>query len=435
MPYKIKTFGSSMLPLLHDQDIIYLKKIKFPNIKVNDVICVRKNGKTFTHRVIYKHEVFASSALGSQAKPRTASSAYKAKNYLITKGDTNTLSDGKVYPGQIVGKVEKVKRNGEIFDIESLYLLQSTLYFQEIVKIKKAFEKKNIKYVFLKGLPLHLHYEGSHPRRIYSDCDILIQRTDFKKAEKIFKRFGYKSEAGTLSGRLEKIRAYKAEISFLKVINNFLIVFDIHFEAVFVTTYGGNFRAFYPQVLINSLTDDFLREKQIIKTQGENFPILSLDNLFIYLALHIFHHNYKSSYRYEFLANVLRILNVNYEEVTNKIIKYKVQNFIYPCLILLNKHYKSDFPQFFLESIKPPYAVLRFIDRNILSLDIFSDEGRNPKNRFKYLFFLSPLPYYKKMSVFLNPWVAYSTFWIAQRIVINIIKMLKLRLRYYFSFS
>jgi len=65
-------------------------------------------------------------------------------------------SDGKIHPQQIIRKVYQVKRDGRIFDPESLYLLQSTLYFQEIVKIKKAFEREGIGFVFLKGLPLHI---------------------------------------------------------------------------------------------------------------------------------------------------------------------------------------------------------------------------------------------------------------------------------------
>ncbi len=104
---------------------------------------VKKNTHLFTHRVIYK-----------------------TVNYLVTKGDNSFESDGKILPRHIIAKVYKIKRNTQTFNPESLYLLQSTLYLQEINQIKKLFEREKIDFVFLKGLPLHLYYEKTHPRRM-----------------------------------------------------------------------------------------------------------------------------------------------------------------------------------------------------------------------------------------------------------------------------
>jgi signal peptidase I len=147
----LKSTGQSMLPILYENDIVYFKKISFSKIKVNDLIVFKMKSKLITHRVVYK-----------------------TNKYLITKGDNNPASDGKIYPRKILGKVYKIKRNGQTFNPETFYLLQSTNYFQEIVKIKNEFDKKNINYVFLKGLPLHLYFEGSHPQRLYADCDVLV---------------------------------------------------------------------------------------------------------------------------------------------------------------------------------------------------------------------------------------------------------------------
>jgi Peptidase S24-like. len=145
----LKSTGQSMLPILRPNDIVYFKKIPFLKIKVNDLIIFKKKNQLITHRVIYK-----------------------TKKYLITKGDNNPNSDGKIYPKQILGRVYQVKRNGQIFKPETFYLIQSTHYFSEIVKIKNEFDKENINYVFLKGLPLHLYFEGTHPKRLYADCDV-----------------------------------------------------------------------------------------------------------------------------------------------------------------------------------------------------------------------------------------------------------------------
>ena len=158
----LKIKGISMLPVLFSEDIVYFNKTYFNRLKNNDVILVKKNHHYFTHRIIYK-----------------------IKSYLITKGDNNLLSDGKIYPSQVIAKAIKIKRQGKTINIEDLYLFQSTLYFQEVVKIKKALEKENVDFVFLKGLPLHLFFESSHPKRIYADCDVLVDKKDFDKAEKI----------------------------------------------------------------------------------------------------------------------------------------------------------------------------------------------------------------------------------------------------------
>ena len=172
----LKSTGESMLPILYENDVVYFKKITFSEIKVNDLIVFKKKNQLITHRVIYK-----------------------TKNYLITKGDNNLNSDGKIYPKQILGKVYQIKRNGQIFKPETIYLIQSTHYFSEIVKIKNQFDKEKINYVFLKGLPLHLYFEGTHPKRLYADCDVLVDKRDFDKAEKILFSFGYQKADTSLS--------------------------------------------------------------------------------------------------------------------------------------------------------------------------------------------------------------------------------------------
>lgn len=76
-----------MMPILQPNDVIHYRKTTFSQCKTNDFIMVKKNGQLFTHRVIYK-----------------------TKNYLITKGDNNLDSDGRIYPRQIIGKFYQIKR-------------------------------------------------------------------------------------------------------------------------------------------------------------------------------------------------------------------------------------------------------------------------------------------------------------------------------------
>lgn len=373
--FSLKAEGESMLPLLHPHDIGFYKKISFNKIGTNDIVFAGRKNQFFTHRVIYK-----------------------ARDYLVTKGDNNPIADGKISPQHIFGKLTQVRRRGRLIDPEMLYLIQSTFYFQEIIKIKNALIKNQIDYVFLKGLPVHLYFENSHPRRLYQDADVLINREDYLKAKKILLKSGYQLAYSSLF--LEKNQeeeTNKQETSFFKLVNGFPVVFDVHLEPVFMMTQFGHLDALYPQRLIDQLGREFLQTKKEIIINNEKFFILNSKFLIIYLALHFFHHNFRGAFRLELLDKVIRKLKLNNKDWINirtKINQFHLNNFVYPVFYLSRKYYQTPFPDFM--------NFRNFID--FKNLDIFSDEFRleSGMNRFKNLFFLSPLPWYKKIFIFGN---------------------------------
>lgn len=237
-PFPLISVGESMIPLLYPQDKVYLQSVVFSAIKVNDIVAFKKNGQLICHRVIYK-----------------------GKNYLIAKGDNGFQIDGKIKPKNILGKIEEVKRGGKIFNLNFLYLIQSTLYFQEIVKIKNELDRKKINYVFLKGLPLHLYYEGDHPKRLYADCDVLVNKNNFIAAEKILLNKGYQKAQTALTKTHQQLKEKEIENAYVKTIGGFPVVFDLHLEVVFMMTQLGKLNALYPQSLIDQLTNEFLKTK------------------------------------------------------------------------------------------------------------------------------------------------------------------------------
>lgn len=107
--FSIKSMGTRMLPLLQPSDTVTIRRIRFEKIDVNDLLMVKKKTNIFVHRVIYKNQ-----------------------SYCITKGDSNYLSDGRISPRQIVGKVYQVKREGQVFtpvlSKPSVYFLTLVLY-------------------------------------------------------------------------------------------------------------------------------------------------------------------------------------------------------------------------------------------------------------------------------------------------------------------
>lgn len=395
---KIKSFGNSMTPILLDEDIVYFKKAKFSQIKTNDIITVKKLNKLFTHRIIYK-----------------------TNKYLITKGDNNIISDGRIYPNQIVGRLYQIKRNGEILNPENIYLIQSSLYFAEIVKIKKALEKEKIDFVFLKGLPLHLYYEGAHPRRIYADCDILVSLEGQSNIHRLLIKNGFKKSETSYSSIHKILKNKETEDMYYKKINGVPVLFDVHYEAVFMMNQIGKLNELYPQKSTDQMSKQFLKERMIVQIQNENFPILSPPDLIIYLALHFFHHNYNGIFRLELLNTIFQKIHYSRRTyVSSSVIfirKYKLENFVYPTFLLLQKYFKTPIPKKFMDSIKPHRNKMKYIDENILRINIFNDEPRIKAGvtRFKNLFYLSPQPLWRNILIIFNPAVIYSIFWVILR--------------------
>lgn len=402
LPVEIKTFGNSMYPLLQDGDVITIKKASFDGIKINDIICVYKNRQVFTHRVIYK-----------------------TMNFLITKGDNNLLSDGKIFKKNIIGRLTSAKRGLVKFNPENYYLMQSTLYLNEIKKVTKELTKSNINFLFLKGLPIHLSYEMTYPRRIYKDCDLLIKRNNYSKLKKVLLSLGYKVHDMDLFSQQKRLRSQDLEVSFYKIINSIVILFDVHLEVVFAMTKVSNSDNLYPQKLINSLTDKFIEEKEFIKINGSKFPVLSFSNLFVYLALHLYHHNFKGSYRYDLIAFILRKRKVKYEEVIKTVKDHKLENFIFPGFLLLKRWYRIDFPKTFLDSIAPDKKALRYIKKNIENINIFDDKERISEGveRFMNLYHLSPNGIIKRITAFFSIEILYSAFWV-------MVRKIKIRYKY-----
>lgn len=403
--FTLSSSGNSMLPLLRTGDLVYYKKCSFQSIRINDILLINKRRKLFTHRVIYKTD-----------------------SYIITKGDNNSTSDGKIYSHQIVAKARYFRRGDKKMRLEGLYTAQSLLYFHEITTIIKAFQKKAVDVLILKGLPLHLFYEGRRPNRLYSDCDILIAYKDKEKATSVLTGYGYIKGDTALSALHKRLRDKETEDSFYKLVGSFPVVLDIHYEVIFMMTQLGKLDPLYPQSLIDEMTASFLKDKRDVYIDAKEYPILSESNLILYLMLHFFHHNFTGTHRLSLIHNILskiRDKTALFNDVAAGIHRYHLKAYIYPTLLLLIKYYKTPIPPAFMEAVIPPESQYSYINRHVLAPSIFDERLRvqNGIVRFKNLFFLSPLPIWKKSLVFMNPAVIYSMAWtVAGRLgrIINI---------------
>lgn len=392
---KIPAFGQSMHPFFQSGDMLFIQSISIKKLQVNDFITFPKRNIFITHRVIY---------------------IPTKRNYVITKGDTNFKHDGKIKPERIIGKVIKVKRNGKMYTPDTIYQLQSFFYTKEINRINKTLHKKAIDFVFLKGLPLHLYYEKTIPKRIYADCDILIDKKNENACVAMFEQLGYVKQ-NIPSTVPHAFRPEASQFNMTKIIHNIPISFDIHTHVCFLIKQFGDMSPLYSQKLLDQLSKEFLEKKRFISIANNSFPILQKENLILYLSMHLFSHNLKGYNRYEALKNILQNQKTDFTSLATSILTYDLKNFVYPIFLFLQKYYPVDLPQSFLTEIKPSPKTITYINTHLLTTDIFSDERKvhRGKGKFRHLFFLSPYTIFRKITIFFSFPVLFSIIWVSTK--------------------
>ena len=399
--FTLKVEGTSMIPILQPGDVLTLEKTAFLRIKENDVVMVIKNKQPMIHRVIYK-----------------------AKNYLVTRGDHQMESDGRIKPSRVYAKVVDVKRGAHQFRLENYYLIQSSRYFKSIASLCDILIKGNINFVILKGLPLHLFYEHTHPKRIYADFDVLIDPKQLGKTDRILTRHGYECLETSYSELHKRLKNKPTSLSYHKHTADFPVALDLHLEPVFLFNQLGRLDALYPQHLLVQMTKEFLQNKQWVTNQNHRFPILSPAHLFVYLCLHFFHHNFRGIYRLHFIDTVLKKhykQRIFWENVTGVIRKYRVGNFLYPTLSMLRLLLQTPIPKQIISVPKLDRFAKYTIQKRIIHTPVFDDEGRLQAGivRFVNLLILSPQPILSRLILVFDFAVWYSVLWSLWKIVMR----------------
>lgn len=395
---RVQLSSGSMEPILADEKVI-IKRTPSKNIQINDIVVIMDQGKYLAKRVLYKN-----------------------KGALIIKADRTLKSTN--YFHDTIYKLIKVSRNRKNHNPEDIYKVQNILYSEELNTLNSALHKQSVNFLFLKGLPLNMYITRKPPRRLYADCDLLVHKKHLALFESIVNSLGFKREA---SERLNTPNLFKhkiTEISFVKRIGNFPIILDVHAEVVFMMNETAALNELFPQSTIDDITSSFLRNKRLVKVGNQKFPILSDLNLVFYLALHIFHHNYKGYNNYHFFDLVFRKTNIKLQKLKNLINKTRTNNFLYPVFKLYKKYYNPALTKEFLEDLRQSQNIIYSTD----NINIFDEQSRITAglNRFGLLLILSPYPLIKKVTVFFNPSVIFSFFLLVFDIFLTQVKKIPL---------
>ncbi len=356
-----------MFPLLRHQDTIFVRQLKKSRLKVNDIITIKQGVFFITHRIIYISKA----------------------GLILTKGDHNFFPDKPVKRRDVIGKVEAIARKNQTIYIESFYLFQSSIYFEEIKIINKLLTDSQINYVFLKGLPLHLYYGKQIPRRIFADCDILIDSSEESDVEKILSSLGYKKKEHIPHKITNLFLRKKTECDYWKRIGPFKIVIDIHTQPTLFFVQSNNLTPLYPYKLVMEFSRILLIQKKEVSIYRQRFPLLKTEYQIVYLALHLFHDNFSGYHKYLFLEKVINSSNFD-EDLIIKIIKdYELENFLYCTFSLLRKYYNPNFSKNFLQKIKSRKS--KQMTNIIKTTSIFSESQHTETGveRFKNIYYLS----------------------------------------------
>lgn len=388
---RIKTFGSSMYPFLKEGDVVYYKPVKYKDILMNDILVLQNDTSAFTHRVIYKTD-----------------------SLFITKGDNNLHPDRVINRDKIVGKAYKVKRGTDTLRLEDLYLIQSTLYHKEIILLQELFTAAHIPFVVLKGLPLHLYYEGRHPSKMYADCDILVKSSQRKKVFSLLIKEGYRHIHDDL---VKSISHEFPEETFVKTTSGFFISFDIHYQ-LFLIKHLAVAENLLPARYMEHFSKRLLQNRRSVPFGQREIPLLSSEDLILYLAFHFFRHNYRDITRLKIIDTIIRRdfnssdSSQKWDRISKNIQFYHLAGFIYPVFYLCRKYYDSPIPNSTMTSLKQRHQfalmILNHIEKNVFAAQNRLDGGIT---RFIYTWCLSTEPLQKKFSVLFNKQFIFLVFW------------------------
>lgn len=352
----------SMWPLIGRYDQI--REIKTQDsYEIDDIVVFKQDDLLIAHRIIY-----------------IASSNHDTS--YVTQGDNNHRSDHHVKKSQILGKVLSIIHKNKVIKVEDFYLRQSKNYLVEYSKFAKEATKIKLPYIILKGLPIYLKYTN-YPRHYIYDLDLMIHPKDVKKVITIAMNLGYQIPEDYLS---------HSEFDLVKIVNGLPLSLDIHLEPAIAFTKFPSFNRLIPEMKILELN----------LWQNSRNHFLSPNYQYLYLLLHLFHHSYQGTKRWNLIAQVEKSRSVNPDKCKHIIDQLQIDGYIYPLLTLMKTYYPNSTTSMKIyDQLKPKISVL-IISKLILFVKKPWSHSPQLINRLElllYILIISPLSFFKKATI------------------------------------
>ncbi len=352
----------SMWPLIGLYDQIGEIKPQ-DNYEIDDIVVFKQVDLLVAHRIIYI----------SKSNHDTA---------YITQGDNNQQSDQLIKKSQILGKVISLKHKNKVIKIENFYRNQSKNYLTEYTKFSREASKLGLPYIILKGLPIYLKY-ASYPRNYIYDLDLLNHPKDVGKVITIAKNLGYQIPKDYLS---------HSEFDLVKIVDDLPLSLDIHLEPAVAFTKFPTFNRLIPE----------MKKLEENLWQNSRHHFLSPNYQYLYLLLHLFHHSYQGTKRWDLIAQVEKSRSINPKKCKVIMDQLQIHGYIYPILTLMKKYYANNVTSLKIHTLLKPKNSVSIISKLILGFKKPWSQSPQLINRLElllYIIAISPLSLFKKTKI------------------------------------
>lgn len=289
--------GNSMYPLIPNNTKITIIPKKFSDIKLYDIVAVKKSNNIIIHQCLFK-----------------------CSRYLICKGINNKFVDPPSTPNQVLG----------IVILNNYCSLLNLTYDYQLHQIHNL--ATQIPILILKGATWQKKYYGYYFNIHPSDIDILIHRSDYLQFKNILNKQGFRHQ--------NFLSPPTSEITFTKNINSQRFCIDIHFQAV-RSALNPIFRHPIDPVKMDNLTSEFWRKS----ISNNSFYFLTREYLLFYYCLNlIFHHGLRGTDLIAQIANIISKENIDWAKFWQLSEKYQMSNFVYYPLSWSSRLFKVKIP-------------------------------------------------------------------------------------------
>lgn len=310
--------GESMTPLISSGTKVEMVSVRYPDIKVSDIIAFVKNKRFIVHQCIYKE-----------------------RNNIVTWGVNNNFTDGKVAPQEIVGRA-KFQFNTSIYN--QLLLFESKNINRKLTAIKS-------KPIWIKGPVYDLYLYGYLKDGRMPDLDIIIDRKTFRNVKICLEQNGY-TMAKKRQSAIDDIPY--AEVGFKKKIGEYTICVDVHLLAVRCT-----FRNFYTRPFSFKSMITLNDELVVNKKKFDGYYILDDTASLIHLCLNLMlHHAGSGMWEHARIAQLIKRNEVDWELFIDIANRYQVSSYIYFPLIWVKNIFGVKSP--IINKIRPNNVKLLF---------------------------------------------------------------------------
>ena len=219
----------------------------------------------------------------------------------------------------------------ELKDLLHSHLLHCAAVMRQLCTVYHLFKHQKIPCIPYKGPVLAGYLYKDFTLRSYGDLDLLISPTDFRKVYNFLLENGYTPEIELQPNQFSSYISGEDDLPFLPVEKGVRI--EIHWELT------GRY-------LAKPLGIEYI-SRRISSTliEGQNFPIFSPEDLFVYFCLHGTKHGWEQLDLVSCLSELIyRENKLSWQRVIQTANTFKCRRIVHLGILLVRKIYRSEVP-------------------------------------------------------------------------------------------